>query len=202
MKMRLSISICIGFLGANGVAFAEGSSCKDTIVIFNDDNPIAPTTAQAPRVTVVLDCMASSANLPEQTTLNYFTYSAGQFCQSNRVCGNVKAWRGQFKIGTRIYFGQPLYPQQSTYNMGNNNNCDDSNDNDNNSNNNVSNTYVYPGNWWGAPSYCDSGKNQVYAEFKISREIINRDCGPVEQWQCLVVPQPPGQITPPIVVPK
>ncbi len=201
MKMRWALSLCAGVLGMGGVALAEGSSCKDTIVVFNDDNPVAPSNGQAPRVTMVLDCMASSANLPEQTTLNYFTYSAGRFCQSNRVCGNVKAWRGQFKIGTRIYWGQPLYPSQSTSIYSGNGGCDSTNDKDNDQS---GKDYVYPGYWWSSPGYCDSGRNQVYGEFKLSREIINRDCGPVESWQCLDVPQPPGSYAPdkPIVLPK
>ncbi len=201
MKVRWIVSFCVGVCGVSEIAFAESSSCKDTIVVFNDDNPIAPADKQSPKITMVLDCMASSTNIPEQTTLNYFTYSGGKFCQSNRVCGNVKAWRGEFKIGTRIYWGQPVFPQYGTSNIGSNNGCDGSNNQDtNNSGNSSGSPYVYPGSWWTNPIYCDSGRDQVYAEFKIARDIINRDCAPVEAWQCLDVPQPPGQVTPPAPV--
>lgn len=194
MKALWIMALCVGACGLGEIAFAEGSSCKDTIVVFSDDNPIAPGERQAPRITMVLDCLASSANLPEQTTLNYFSYSAGKFCQSHRVCGNVKAWRGQFKVGTRIYWGQSLFPQQGTSFTGSSGDCDDYNDRDHDTSSDGGHGYAYPGYWWTSPMYCDSGRNQVYAEFKISRDIIKRDCSAVEDWQCLDVPQPPGGI--------
>lgn len=189
MKAYLTAFAFSGIMGLCDTAQGETSSCKDTIVVFNDDNPVVSGDKQAPRVTMVIDCMASSANIPEQTTLNYFTYSQGKFCQSNRVCGNVSAWRGQFKVGTRIYWGQPLFPHNlgGTSYYGSTNSCDSENDRDNDSSDKG---YTYPGYWWTSPMYCDSGRNQVYAEFKIAREIINRDCSPVEEWQCLDVPQP------------
>jgi hypothetical protein len=192
MKAMGMIWLCVGVCGLGEIAFGDGGSCKDTIVVFNDDNPVAPVDRQAPKVTMVLDCMASSANLPEQTTLNYFTYSSGKFCQSSRVCGNVKAWRGQFKIGTRIYWGQPILPYNyGTSYYGSNSGCDSYNDKDSDSNTD-NKGYVYPGYWWTSPQYCDSGRNQVYGEFKIGREIIDRDCSAVEAWQCLDIPQPSG----------
>jgi hypothetical protein len=176
-----------------GEAFAENSSCKDTIIVFNDDNPRVPggsqtpSDGQAPRVTMVLDCMASSTNIPESTTLHFFTYSQGKFCQASRICGNVKAWRGQFKIGTRVYWGQSLFPHSGTSTYSRSNGCDEENDNDRD---NSGREYVYPGNWWGSPQYCDSGRSSVYAEFRIARDIIKRDCSAVEDWQCLDVPHP------------
>ncbi len=183
----------LGMMTAPAIALAENSSCKDTIIVFNDDNPLSSSAEtardnkQSPRVTMVLDCLASSTNIPESTTLHFFTYSQGKFCQSSRVCGNVRAWRGQFKVGTRVYFGQPLFPQQGTSAYSGNSGCDEETETDNDTS---GREYPYPGYWWSNPMFCESGRSNVYAEFRLSRDILDRSCKPLEQWRCLDVPQP------------
>jgi hypothetical protein len=169
-------------------AFAEGS-CRDTIVVLSDDNPTVSDGQQAPRVTMVLDCLASSQNFPEQTTLNYFTYSAGKFCQSSRVCGNVRTWRGDFRIGAKYYFSQSLVPDTST-SMGDCNGSSSGSSGSSGGGNGNPNSNPYGGYWWDHPVFCDSGMSNVYAEFKIGYENIKRDCSNVEEWICLDVPHP------------
>lgn len=201
MEKTVALLSVLASLSFAGTAFGEGS-CKDTIIVLSDDNPTVSDGKQAPRVTMVLDCHASSQNFPEATTLNYFVYSAGKFCQSSRVCGNVRGWRGDFRVGGKYYFGQPLVPNSSTSMGGCSSSSSSSSSSSGGSSSSSSSSSAsaggggyphgnpYGGYWWDNPVFCDQGISNVYAEFRISYEKINRDCSSIEEWFCMDVPQP------------
>ena len=88
------------------------TSCEDRFIVLSDDDP---EMKDAPRVTMYLDCHASISDTPEGTTLNYFTYHRGRFCQSYRICGNVRKWTGDFQIGASIHFGVSLGEGEDIY---------------------------------------------------------------------------------------
>lgn len=151
----------------SAVCFAE--SCKDQVVVLTDENPLpdAPT-----RITMFLDCHSANSEIPESTTLNYWTFHQGKFCHAHRVCGNIWNITGDLRIGTKWYFGEAL---GSVY--------DNWSDNDNEDSNNS--RWYQPGYGFGMHSVA---ADNVYAEFKIGFEKINHFCKKMKAWECIDIP--------------
>lgn len=56
-------------------------------------------------ITTFFNCHGGSYQIPEATTTHLFEWKGGELCQTTRVCGNVKGWRGTFGVGALWTFG-------------------------------------------------------------------------------------------------
>jgi hypothetical protein len=179
-KFLLTVGL---ILFISNIVLAE--SCRDQVVVLTDEKPVAGSPT---RITMFLDCHASNDEFPEVTTLNYFTFASGKFCQSHRVCGNVKAWKGSFRVGAKWYFDDTFGGYYNRWNDGEfDEDCDDEDDDDNRYS-----RYPYYGGWgspYGGGYGSDVGGSNVYGEFKISFEKIDRYCGGIQSWECVEAPR-------------
>mgnify|MGYP001212946929 CR=1 FL=1 len=82
--------------------------CKDTILKMKD--PKGGDNAR--EITSFLNCHGGSFHHPEATTVHMFEWKTvhgeRKLCQSTRVCGNAKIWRGGLSIGAVWSMGHSI----------------------------------------------------------------------------------------------
>jgi hypothetical protein len=165
-KMKIIFIALISILFFSGsFVFAEESKCEDKVVVLTDATDESENPAQ---MTVMLDCHSVQGHIPEMTTIQYLSMINGQFCHASRVCGNLENWYGNIRIGGRWYFGETFVNGMMHW---------DRQDDVNSQNPR-----------WSLGYDRQMHGSNFYIEFKLGFDNIERFCKPMDDWQCMSIP--------------